>query len=218
MGGVLTFFRIGGSWGAEPPKIDIFFPHFLSQKTFIMISTTEDLELNQQQTPTLLSQEEIKRIAKIETAMLTTYVLILFIVFGPFIVCDLYYGYNDTTCVNKDSPMAITLHTYLIVSGYSALSFVGFNALATILATKNSSQEGVDGPCILLMLVITVLFSSFKFAWTIVGAFAFWKYTEPSECSHAVSNYLWAQLIMYFIGIYIQMVFSKSVTTKTTKK
>ena len=42
----------------------------------------------------------------------------------PFIFCDLYYAYNSISCQHDETPMGISLSTWLKVSGFSAVGVI----------------------------------------------------------------------------------------------
>jgi hypothetical protein len=56
------------------------------------------------------------------------FAICFFIMFFPFLVCDLYYAYRDTSCVGTSplpaSSIKMTLKQWLQVDGYIILGFI----------------------------------------------------------------------------------------------
>lgn len=53
--------------------------------------------------------------------------IIIIIIFLPFVICDLYFGYNDDSCIfipNINSKIDITLGIWLRVDGYLLLTII----------------------------------------------------------------------------------------------
>jgi hypothetical protein len=151
-------------------------------------------------TRVIILREKMLNTRKRELSAVYTLLLIGSI---PFIVCDLYYGLHDNTCVNEHIPMKITLSTYLIVSGSLSLLVLGIESVFMLMIFDFDTTQ--DTACIESIAFYRENFiglcNLFKFAWTITGAVAFWKYTDISSCSDEVSGYLFAQLIIYFVSI-----------------
>lgn len=121
----------------------------------------------------------------------------------PFIVCDLYFAYNDTsTCMNSDIlgfSISITLKTWLEVDGWTMFSMV-LLMLTAALGSIISAEVGVA--LLLCTVCLWVIYNVFRFAWLIVGAVMFWGYLSPSAtCSEQVNGYMWALLIISLIGV-----------------
>jgi hypothetical protein len=119
----------------------------------------------------------------------------------PFIVCDLYYAYNNNSCTHisiKNYNIGINLATWLKVDGYINLSisgvllFVGFVTCCF--------------PVIGLALGIFYLFfmgivSLFNTAWIIVGAVMFWgDLDKGSSCDNGLKSYMYARLIIGIVS------------------
>ena len=113
----------------------------------------------------------------------------------PFIVCNIYYAYNDTSCVtiNPDH-FGINLKTYLVVDGIlgAIVLFIIIFAVCCIKEEPNSNN------CCLNM--VGNLATVFGVAWTIIGEIIFWKLIDNTRCDRAVYNYVFAQLVIKFIG------------------
>ena len=118
----------------------------------------------------------------------------------PFILCDLYYAYNSISCQHDETPIGISLSTWLKVSGFSAVGVI-----STLILIFISTACYEYGPNTNLKLVpIQWLYHLFSFAWLIIGCVLFWRYLDQSgECGRDVSDYMWARLIIGLIGVLI---------------
>lgn len=113
----------------------------------------------------------------------------------PFIVCDLYFSYNSISCQYNPTPIGFDLSTWLKVSGFSVLGYIGYAIILLILSIK---YEWIK----ILISVTKYLVALFFLAWLIVGSVMFWKYLEPSgTCNSDISNYMWARLIICLLGV-----------------
>jgi len=113
----------------------------------------------------------------------------------PFIVCNVYYAYKDTSCVtiNPDH-FDVNLKTYLAVDG-----IIGAIALFIIIFVACCiKEEPNSNNCCLNM--VGNLATVFGVTWTIIGAIIFWKLIDNTRCDRAVYNYVTAQLVIKFIG------------------
>ncbi len=134
---------------------------------------------------------------------------LMIFVYSGFIVCDIYYGLNDKSCVSQDvGRISINLKTFLLVRGFVLLGFVLNILLGSCLVTNSTIQ--ICGCFQITTMVLVVLL---LLAWNIVGAVIFWGYMDTSECNNPVYNYTFASLIIMFVG----SVFSSS-STKYEKK
>jgi hypothetical protein len=126
--------------------------------------------------------------------------MIFFILYIPFIACDLYYSYNEISCQNIVSPnMDLTIGTWLKVNGYLLISLLFMPVFMLFADDKNK--------CIItFMWIILMLIRIFVFSWLIVGAILFWRDIEPmGKCGKSVDSYIWARLIMGIIGFIIAL-------------
>ena len=125
------------------------------------------------------------------------FIIILSLINIAFIVCDLYYGLNDTSCATQEvSRIKINLKTFLIVRGLTTLIYIG----QLILSINFISIETIKfcGCCQISILICYALFLS---AWNIIGAVLFWGYMDNSKCSDNIYNYTFASLIIIFISM-----------------
>ena len=128
---------------------------------------------------------------------------ISFFVCGPFAICDVYYGSTDTSCLTQsqmDHDLNITLRTYLLVSGSLMLIFIGafnfylFAFNVNILVDKYSDELTIASYC------CSYIARGFGISWLILGCVLFWAYTDISDCSQAVHDYMFARLIIGLIS------------------
>lgn len=130
----------------------------------------------------------------------TAFILFFTALCSPFIICDLYYAYTDTSCVhNATKHTTVNLFSYLAVSGFFNLSVLlvyicGFCSL--------SSEDGAT--CFILVCsFLQQFFLLFSLSWVMVGAVVFWSEIDNSSCSSPVYNYMMASLIIKLAGMFI---------------
>ena len=123
----------------------------------------------------------------------------------PFIVCDLYYAYTDTTCVDlpiTNYSISFPLGMWLKVNGYLALTMIVVLILIAVLICCTEKA-------LLLFigyLFLTFIVSLFNIAWLIVGAVMFWGYLYPNSlCQSSVTGYVFARLILGCISVFINL-------------
>lgn len=127
----------------------------------------------------------------------------------PFIICDLYFAYNDTSaCLTEDlHAVSFTLKTWLEVDAYvKIVSLVLIIVLLVVVITKSDSAESIKG-CFGIYGCLAALFS---LAWFIVGAIIFWGQLHPNgTCDSSLNSYMWVVLILNAIGIFCQATSSR---------
>jgi len=107
------------------------------------------------------------------------------ILVGPFIVCDLYWSFNDITCQNTPTRVGITLGEWLMVDGFGLLSILIFVMVAYKL--------GVLKNCTAVLFIYKV----FAIIWFIVGGVLFWRDLDHlNNCSNPLSDYVQVRIIM----------------------
>jgi hypothetical protein len=123
----------------------------------------------------------------------------------PFIVCDLYYAYNDQTCMHvpiSNSSINFTLDTWLKVQAYTSIGMLSFLMFIAIFVC--CSEKAIV--LLVVYLYITVVISLFSIAWLIIGAVMFWGYLYPNHfCSSSVSGYIFARLILGIASVGINI-------------
>jgi hypothetical protein len=140
------------------------------------------------------------------------FVSILIFINFPLIFCDLYYAFNDNTCVNqKIDKLAVNMYDYLIVSGLYSLIISIISIIFTVFfidKMKNTKTTTLNYSFFMLFLYITGLFN---IIWNIIGSIIFWKYMDNNQCSNQVSNYLFTSLI-------IKLIFSSTILLNNKSK
>jgi hypothetical protein len=124
--------------------------------------------------------------------------IIFLICMLPIIICDIYFGLTDKSCVNdKPDGLNITLKLYLLVSGFSGL------ALMMILICTTCSISSNDSNMFILLFAgcIGIITSIFSAIWNILGAVIFWgNIYKEGHCDSVVSTYIFVTLIIKFVG------------------
>lgn len=131
--------------------------------------------------------------------------LIMFFIF-PITFCDLYYAYNDSTCVNEPAGrLEINLYNYLMVNGWISICFIIILTIMIIFYNPNTTNDQsfftLCGGGIITIL--STLLSIFGLIWNIFGAIIFWGLMDTSKCSDSIYNYVFASLIIKFVIIII---------------
>lgn len=125
--------------------------------------------------------------------------IIVLIICLPIIVCDLYFAYNDETCLN-DYPANIDLNLkqYLIVSAFTSLIIINIYMTLMNYFTKDTYN---DNMCLIISSFVFIgLLGIFALIWNILGAVIFWGYIYGNgNCSKKVSTYLFVSLILKFV-------------------
>ncbi len=135
-----------------------------------------------------------------------TVFIFMVIMYSAFIICDIYYGLNDKSCVNQNvERIDFTLKTFLLVRGFILLGLITEIFIGTCLITIPIIKL-----CSYLQLSLFLLVSFFLFAWNIVGAVVFWEYLDNSKCDNPVYNYTFASLVIVFVFSAINFTSSNS--------
>jgi hypothetical protein len=123
----------------------------------------------------------------------------------PFITCDLYYAYMDTSC----SQMPITAYqinftigTWLLVSGYLSLAMSATLILISFLICCTEKAIGM----FIGYLYLVFLYALFSLAWLVVGSVMFWGDLYPGgKCVGGINGYLFARLILGYVSIFVNL-------------
>lgn len=131
--------------------------------------------------------------------------LFICLLYIPIIICDLYYAYNNNSCVNQYSSCH-NLKTYLIMSGYVSiimiLSFIIINRILTIVNKQKYKKlytylQIIQNPIIVLGSFTLLIIN-------LVGFITFYGYIyNNDECDQTFSNYMFGSLILKMISIII---------------
>lgn len=135
-----------------------------------------------------------------------TAIFFILVIGLPITFCDIYYAYNDHSCVNSYvDRISINLKDYLQVSGLLSACFL-FVVIFCILTYKDSLKELMFGLGVILYFFINI----FNLAWNIIGGVIFWGHMDNSLCSNNVFNYVFASLIIKYVCIGISLLSNKS--------
>lgn len=136
------------------------------------------------------------------TFVIIKIVVILFMICFvlPFVIVDLYFAYNDKSCVNLyPNKLKISLSVYLQVNSYMMIMFM---IIQTLVIFKKINiykyNEIIQTIFILLIFVFRIIICG----WNIIGAFIFWGYVaEKGNCSVIIYNYLFASFVIRILVI-----------------
>ena len=122
--------------------------------------------------------------------------IFLILLFGlPMVICDLYYAYNDNSCVTSHvDRISINLKEYLLVSGLLSGCFLIIVILIILSYNKN-----LNAFLITIGTILFIFISIFNTVWNIIGGVIFWEYMDNSLCSNSIFNYVFASLIIKYV-------------------
>jgi hypothetical protein len=118
----------------------------------------------------------------------------------PFVIVDLYFAYNDKSCVNLyPNKLKISLSIYLQVNSYMMIMFM---IIQTLVIFKKiyiyKYNEIIQTIFILLIFIFRIVICG----WNIIGALIFWGYVaEKGDCSVIIYNYLFASFVIRILVI-----------------
>ena len=136
------------------------------------------------------------------------FAICFFIMFFPFLVCDLYYAYHDLSCVRYRPPpysrgVHMSLRQWLQVDGYIILGFIIIFLILGIIAWCSPELACVYG----WWEGLHVFFIIWRMTWLIVGSVIFWKgLNSHGLCHRSVGRYMWANLIIGYIWLFVELI------------
>ena len=138
--------------------------------------------------------EDKENTEKIIKTVLTIFISILAL---PFIICDLYYAYNDTSCVQEyPNKFNINLKIYLLLSGYMLL----LNVIIIIFGlcmTSRIYNDFINVSIMIILGVFIMLSGILNVIWNIIGAIVFWgNIYKNDNCDNRISTYIFVSLII----------------------
>ena len=129
--------------------------------------------------------------------------LLMIVLTMPIIVCDLYFGFSDDSCINEiPDGFNYTMKLYLLVSGFMGISWLLFIVYTTISLSSNNDNtiSIICAGCIGLIVLI------FNLIWNILGAVTFWgSIYKGGHCDSKTSTYIYVSLIIKFVGTLISL-------------
>ena len=126
--------------------------------------------------------------------------LLCIIILAPIIICDLYYGYTDNSCVQTyPENLNINMKIYLLVSAYTEIGIL-ITCIAGICFVSSKSIDKMN-IYVLLPTAIIIFICLFSIIWNIIGAVVFWgNIYNSGNCDKNVSTYLFVTLIIKLVG------------------
>ena len=113
----------------------------------------------------------------------------------PIIFADLYYAYNDNSCVSSHvDRLNVNLKEYLQVSGFLNMGAIFLVVLALLLY-----NDKTKGFLLTFGTMLLIFIGVFNTVWNIIGGVIFWKYMDNTLCSNAVFNYVFTSLIIKYV-------------------
>ena len=124
---------------------------------------------------------------------------ILLCVNAPFIICDFIFAYRGNCVDDPVSGIPFTLSLWLQVEGATRAAIV---ALFFIVALLSCCSLAWALKLLMCAFCTLIVYSLFAFAWLIIGAVMFWGHlNNEGNCSGQVRGYMWALLIIGFLGV-----------------
>jgi hypothetical protein len=137
-----------------------------------------------------------------EEQLVKLLVTILFIIVtAPIIICDIYYGHTDNSCINDyPSGLNINMKIYLLVNGYYGLTIISLVSLFIACMPIKNIQDNIT--LFVLPKLGEIIFIVFTTVWNIIGSVIFWdKLYKEGNCDRNISTYLFITLIIKLLGI-----------------
>jgi hypothetical protein len=128
--------------------------------------------------------------------------LVMIVLTTPIIVCDLYFGFSDNSCINEmPDGFNYTMKLYLLVSGFMGLSWLLFIIYTTCSLSINNDNNQTSIICAGCIGLIVLLFN---LIWNILGAVTFWgSIYKRGHCDSETSTYIYVSLIIKLIATLI---------------
>jgi hypothetical protein len=127
--------------------------------------------------------------------------LLVIVIMSPIIICDIYFGFTDTTCSSeKPHELEMSMKLYLIISGFLGLSAMIIILIGTAFFDQYKiSDLGICGLfCGTIGLLCIIIFN---LIWNILGAVVFWGYIYGNgHCDKSLSTYLFVSIIIKLIS------------------
>ena len=144
-----------------------------------------------------INVEDERRIRLIMIKICTSVLLIIMI--APIIVCDIYFGFTDSSCVNEiPNGFNITMKVYLLVSGFAGLACL-LAIIYTIWSLSNDNDNN-NLTTLFYFKTIGIIIGLFQLMWNILGAVTFWKTIyKGGKCDLMISTYIYVSLIIKLI-------------------
>ena len=161
--------------------------------------------------PTLSNEDYVNNVKLQINIIKIASIIFISIIAIPFIICDLYFAYNDTSCVDiyPKYIIFINMKAYLLVSGYYTIGFM-FTLIFNLqfLSIENKSSH------VILMTILSVIINVskvFLVIWNTIGAFIFWgTLYNVEKCKTIVYNYFFVSLVIKLLAILFHIITNKN--------
>jgi hypothetical protein len=132
-----------------------------------------------------------------ETIIKLLLAIIIVITSTPIIIYDLYFGFNDNSCVEEyPSSLKINLRVYMITS-----ALIGLTILIITITTFCLDNSNNNNNCIISFS--SKIISIFHLIWNILGGFIFWGFIYKNNlCNKNVSTYLSISITIKYVANY----------------
>ena len=136
-------------------------------------------------------------------------ILLFMILVFPILICDMYYAYNDDSCVNEyPKGLSINMKDYLLGCSYTTIIVMAI----IICLTCTASNEDIKLIIIFINIWPGFILNSFSLIWHIIGASIFWGKLYPEHlCNKSPSTY-------FFISLIIKILLSTTPFFRSNKK
>lgn len=126
---------------------------------------------------------------------------IIMIVSFPLAFCDLYYGYNDHSCVSESvGKLAINLKDYLLINGWINIGILIVLTIGLCFTNIDSLDKIINNNCFVccggLTIIIFTIINIFSIMLNVFGAIIFWSLMDTSNCDRGIYNYVFTSLII----------------------
>ena len=142
--------------------------------------------------------EQKQNTEKLYKIITTLFVIIISL---PIIICDIYYGYTDTSCVNEyPDGLDVNMKMYLFISALVGMAInCAYLYNISLITRKHTYDQNI---CLIIFPSIVIAIGSvFLVAWNTIGALIFWEMLyNTGICNRHTSTYLFITLILKIIG------------------
>ena len=161
--------------------------------------------------PTLSNEDYVNNVKLQINIIKIASIIFIFIISIPFIICDLYFAYNDDSCIEIYPKYIIFMNmkAYLLVSGYYTIGLMCVlicNLQFLSIENKNSN--------VIFMSILSVIINVskvFLIIWNTIGAFIFWgTLYNVEKCKTIVYNYFFVSLVIKLLAILFHIITNKN--------
>jgi hypothetical protein len=136
-----------------------------------------------------------------------SFIVFIILIFNfPLCITELYYAFTDNSCVHiKYNKFLIDLYTYLVVDG---LYGIIISLLCSIYICCFIDIDNLELSLMKKLIInyISYILLLFNLSWTIVGSIVFWFIIEFNVCDNNIYAFVFAELIIKIIFLFIQII------------